>query len=118
MIRTLDKGHDNILGFTVSGDVSDSDYETAVSEMRDAIAKHGKIRVLFKIDDISPKSFFQGLDERFDFLKHNREDVERVAIVKDGIAAEMFATVSDLMPKIEVDRFDTADEAKAWEWLK
>lgn len=117
MIRKLEQSHDNILGFSAAGDISEEDYTRAASLMRDVLAQHDDIRLLFRLEDISAKSFFTGMDERIDFVKTHGDDIQRIAVVSDGVAEKLFSFASGLFSDIEIDNFDPADEEKAWAWL-
>lgn len=57
MIRKLENSHDNVIGYSVAGDVSEEEYRRTASDLRDQIALHGKVRLLFRVSDISPQSF-------------------------------------------------------------
>lgn len=118
MIRKLEQSHDQIIGFSVSGELTDDEYATAISQMRDQIAQHGTIRVLFRVHEVSPKSLLSGLKERADFLGSNADDVDRIAVVADGIAGDLLSLAGNLLPDVEVTRFDPDDEEKAWAWLE
>lgn len=118
MIRKLEQSEGTVIGFSVSGDVGDEEYTRMISQMRDEIAKHDTIRVLLRIDDVSPKSFLTGLRERFDFATDHADDIDRIAVVTDSAAAGLFGAVSGLVPHIDIDVFSTEEEEKAWKWLQ
>jgi hypothetical protein len=118
MIRRLEQSHDHVIGYSVSGDVSDEEYTQAASELRDDIARFGKIRVLFRLSDISLSSFFTALDDRFRFIKEHRDDIERIAVVTDDTASELLSKAAKSLPAIEVETFSREDESKAWTWLE
>ena len=118
MKRRLEKTHDNVIGYSLAGEVTDSEYEQLLSELRDEVAKHGKIRLLFRLQDLSAKSFFSALDERFQFFSDHRDDVERVAIVSDESGMGFLSSVGDSMLPGETDHFSGGDESEAWAWLE
>lgn len=118
MLRQLEGTHDNVVGYSLAGDVTDDEYRQAASELRDAIAQYGKIRVLFRLSDLSLQSFFAALDERFKFVKEHRDDIERVAIVADDTASEWLSRVTDAIGPGETRHFSRDDEDQAWAWLE
>jgi hypothetical protein len=118
MIRRLEQSHDHVIGYSIAGEVSEDEYTQAASELRDAIARHGKIRVLFRLSDLSLSAFFTALGDRFRFLGEHQEDIERVAFVTDDTATSMLTKTTQVLPSIETDTFPSQDEAKAWTWLE
>lgn len=118
MIRKLESSHDNVIGYAVGGDVSDEEYRTMASQLRDQIAVHGKVRLLFRLSDLSPQSFVNGLDERFSLATDHRDDVERMAVVSDDKTTEWLTKLGGAVAPVEVEHFDSSEEDKAWAWLK
>jgi hypothetical protein len=107
-----------VIGYSLSGDVSEDEYTQTASELRDEIAQHGKVRLLFRLSDLSLSSFFSALDDRFRFVKEHKDDIERVAVVTDDTATEMLAKVSGVLPDVQSETFPSGDEPKAWAWLE
>lgn len=118
MIRRLEKSHDDVVGYSVSGDVTEDEYVQAASELRDDIARQGTIRILFRLSDISFSSFFTALDERFRFVSEHQDDIERVAFVTEDTATGLLAKASEAMPGMDVQTFSSDEEPKAWAWLE
>ena len=116
-MRQLEKSHDSVIGYSLSGDVSADEYTQLASELRDEIARHGKIRVLFRLSDLELASFFTALDERLRFVRENREDVERVAVVTDDTMTGLLTKAAKAGP-VELQTFSSEDESKAWAWLE
>ncbi|TVP63393.1 MAG: STAS/SEC14 domain-containing protein [Nitriliruptor sp.] len=117
MMRRLEKSHDKVIGYSLSGEVTDDEYTQLASELRDEIAKHDAIRVLFRLSDLKLSSFFTALDERLSFLRENRDDVERVAVVTDDTATQLLSKAAQAGP-VELQTFSSDDESKAWAWLE
>ena len=118
MIRRLEQSHDNIVGYSVSGDVTDDEYTQMVSDIRDEIARFDKIRVLVRVSDLKMSSVLSSLDERFKFLKEHAEDIERAAIVAEDGSTEMLAKVPEKIGPVETKAFTRDEEPKAWAWLE
>jgi hypothetical protein len=117
MIRQLEQSHDNVIGYAIADDVDEGEYAQMLSELRDEIHRHGNIRVLFRLKDLSLGSFFTSLGERMDFLRDHRDDVERVAVVTDDMSVEIAAKGSEVLRPIETETFSSDDEQQAWAWL-
>lgn len=117
MMRQLEQSHDQIVGYSLGGEVSAEEYTQLASELRDAIATHGSVRVLFRLSNLELSSFFTALDERLSFVRENRDDVERVAIVTDGTVTELLGKAASAAP-VDVRTFSSEDESEAWSWLE
>ena len=116
MMRRLEKSQDRIVGYSLSGEVTADDYTQLASELRDVIAEHGAIRVLFRLSDLELSSFFTALDERLSFARENHEEVERIAVVTDDTATELLTKAAKAAP-VELRTFSSDDESEAWNWL-
>ncbi|MFP4148146.1 MAG: STAS/SEC14 domain-containing protein [Nitriliruptoraceae bacterium] len=117
MMRRLEQSHDHLIGYSLGGEVSAEEYTQLASELRDEIAKHGTIRVLFRLTDLELSSFFTALDERLRFVRENRDDVERIAVVTDGTLTGLLGKAAEAAP-VEVRTFAPDDETEAWAWLE
>ena len=117
-MRRLERSEGNVVGYSLSGEVSDEEFTQAASELKDDIAREGSIRVLFRLRDISLSSFTNAVQERFDFLTEHTDDLERVAVVTDDTATKLLSSVADLLPDVETETYEPEDEDKAWAWLE
>ena len=118
MMRRLEQSHANVIGYSLADTVTEEDYTTLASELRDEIARHGRIRLLFRLSDLSLSSFFTALDERLRFVKDHHDDIERVAVVTDDTATELLSRVGEAVPGVETETFKLDEESKAWAWLE
>jgi hypothetical protein len=118
MIRRLEQSHDHVIGYSLAGDVTEDEYTQAASELRDDIARHGKVRLLFRLKDLSLSSFFAALDDRFRFVNDHQDDIERVAVVSDDTGSGLLARAAKGLSGIEIETFPHDDESKAWAWLE
>lgn len=118
MLRRLEKSHDNVVGYSMAGEATDEEIRQTMSEMRDDISLHGKIRVLFRVSDISPKSFFTAMEERFKFAQEHGDDIERVAVVSDEPGSEWMTKLGGVLQPMEVRHFSRNEEQEAWAWLE
>ncbi len=118
MIYKMHKSAGDIIGFHVSGKLTDDDYrETFVPELEQAVAQWSKISLLFEFED------FHGWDAHAlwdDFkigLKY-KDAIERVAIVGDRTWEEWLAKLLKFFTKAEVKYFEHARDHRAWIWLR
>ena len=79
-IKQLNDSNDNILTFKVTGKLGKKDYDIFVPEVQQFIKKHGKIYILFEMED------FKGWDiaalwENTKFETKFFDDIDRVAVV-------------------------------------
>lgn len=118
MMRRLEKSHDHVVGYSLSGEVTDEEFTQAASELKDDIAREGQIRVLFRLRDIAPKSFVTALKDRFQFIQEHNERIERIALVSDDTAAGLLGKVADLLPDTKLKTFSHDDEPTAWAWIE
>ncbi|MEX2551364.1 MAG: hypothetical protein WD638_14175 [Nitriliruptoraceae bacterium] len=55
-MRRLEKGHGTVIDYSLSGEVTADEHTQLASELRDEIAEHGTIRVLFWLSDLELSS--------------------------------------------------------------
>ena len=116
-IELTEKKGGKILEATVSGKLTDADYECFVPEF-DRLAKlHGKIRVLFEM------SQFPGWDAKaawddFKFAVKHYRDIERLAIVGEKKWQQGMAEFCKPFTTAQVRYFDKAETEKARVWLE
>ncbi len=114
MIETLPKSVGSTVGFRVSGVVDKSDYEVLVPAVESAVAEHGSIRLLLDLSDFDKeKASAWGSD--FAFGREFRKDIDRLAIVGDGVVEKIAAAAAAPFYAREAMRFD--DQDAAWAWL-
>src|SRR5438874_1770156 len=115
MIEELTGLPDNVVGFKMSGKLHDADYKTFVPLVDDAVARHGKVRVLAEFHD------FRGWDARalWDDIKFSTTHctkIERIALVGEKKWEEWMAKVCKPFTMAKIKYFDAAqlDAAKSW----
>lgn len=118
MLRRLDASHDNVIGYSLAGDVTSDDYRQAASELKDVIAQHGSVRVLFRLADLSPQSFLSALDDGFAFVKEEHDSIDRIALVSDEGASDLLSRLTGAVSSIDLRHFSRDDEQTAWAWLE
>jgi hypothetical protein len=105
-----------ILNVRVSDKLTAQDYEQFVPEFERLIEEHGKIRVLFHMED------FHGWDLaalwediKFDF-KHFA-DIERIAMVGDKAWEEGMSFFCKPFTTAKIRYFGHHETERAWEWI-
>ena len=79
MIRRLEESSGNVLGWEVTGKVTEEEVRTLSEEFKAAVPEHGKVRVLVRMRRI-PRMGLGAWAEDFKLTPYAR-DVERYAIV-------------------------------------
>lgn len=105
-----------ILNVRVSGKLTKEDYEQFVPEFENLIERHGKIRVLFHMED------FHGWDVaalwediKVDFKHYN--DIERIAMVGDKAWEEGMSFFCKPFTTAELRYFGHHEVDRAREWI-
>lgn len=117
MISILERGHERVIGLRIKGKITEEELEEATELMEERIAEHGKIRVLFHLQDLGGIEPGALLDDFLFAVKHLR-DFERYAAVGDQIwLGPWIRTVGFLIPG-EGKHFSGEDLEEAWGWLE
>ncbi len=107
----------NVVRVTVSGKLTTEDYELFVPEVERLIEEHGKIRILFEMDDFHGwKLGALWEDLKFD-LKHFH-DIERLAMIGDKAWEHGMATFCRPFTKAKIRYFEKGQEEQARQWLE
>ena len=116
MIRRLEESSGNVLGWEVTGKVTEEEVRTLSEEFKAAIAKHGKVRVLVRMRRI-PRMGLGAWVEDFKLTPYAK-DVERYAIVSDTNFSEWASKIAEAFIGGEVRRFEDSRYAEAWRWVR
>ncbi|MCB0083713.1 MAG: STAS/SEC14 domain-containing protein [Caldilineaceae bacterium] len=118
MIYKMHQSAGDILGFHISGKLTDEDYKDVfVPELEKAITQAGSISLLLELED------FQGWDAHamWDDLKVGlkyRNALTRIAVAGDRRWEEWMAKLLKYFTKAEVKYFEHARDHRAWIWLQ
>jgi hypothetical protein len=107
----------NLLLIHASGKLSKEDYRDFVPQFDQLIEQHGKVRVLFEMNDFQgwqPVALWE--DTKLGF-KHFG-DIERVALVGEKRWQHWMSRFCAPFTRAEVRYFDRANEPAAEEWLR
>ncbi|MBX3412009.1 MAG: STAS/SEC14 domain-containing protein [Pirellulales bacterium] len=116
MIETLPTSSDRVLAFKMSGKLHDEDYKTFVPLVDEAIAKHGKVRMLAQFHD------FHGWDAKalWDDIKFSTTHctkIERIALVGEKAWEKWMAQVCKPFTMAKIRYFDASQLGDAQAWL-
>ena len=117
MIEKLSKSSGRVVGFKLSGMLTDEDYQTLVPQLEKIIEETGALSMLMEFEDFhgwEPKAAW----DDFKFAIKHGKDLERLAIVGDKAWEEWIAKLSKPFTTAEVKYYDTSQIEEAWEWLK
>jgi len=115
-IAVREQEHGRVVEVRVEGKLTTNDYETFVPEVERLIGQHGKLRVLFDMQDFhgwSAGALWE--DIKFD-LKHFR-DIDRLALVGERKWEAGMATFCRPFTTATIRYFDRAQADDARRWL-
>jgi len=109
---------DNVMRVKVSGKLTREEYADLVPKWEQAIAIHGKLRLLFEMEPgftgWEPTAAFEDLK----FSLSHRSDLERVAMVGEKKWEQFVATAAKLLLNFDVRYFDQSQVDQALTWLR
>ena len=111
-----DKG---ILVMYPEGPLEEADFISITSQVNIYLAGHGKLHGVL----IHAKSFpgwknFAAMLAHLKFLKEHIQKIEKVAVVADGVLANIMPSIANHFVHAQVQHFDFECENAAWDWLK
>jgi len=116
VIRRLEESSGNVLGWEVTGKVTEEEVRTLSEEFKAAIAEHGKVRVLLRVRRI-PRMELAAWVEDFKLTPYAK-DLERYAIVSDSTLYEWSAKIAEAFVGGEVRHFEDSRYEEAWRWVR
>lgn len=117
MIEQLNRGSDKVIGFKLSGKLHDEDYKHFVPLVDQAIAEHGKVRMLAWFHDFHGWDMHALWDDT-KFATTHCTKIEKIALVGEKTWEEWMAKVCKPFTMAEIKYFDAADIDMAWGWLE
>lgn len=116
MLRRLDEGPDNVLGYEVAGKLTEKEFETLSEEFKAAVAAFGKVRLLVLMPELpgmEPGALLEDLK-----LAPYANDIERYALVSDSAVVEWAEKLAGSMAGAQVRQFEVSRQEEAWRWLR
>jgi len=117
MIDILDFPDSNIVGFHLSDTLTEDDYETFTSHLRDQLKSHTTTRALFKIEDVDG---WEPEDKWKEFALDIRhaQDLDKVAVIGDDPWEPLLEKIELLFPMSQLQTYEDADREEGLEWLR
>ena len=116
MIRRLNVGSGNVLGYEISGRLTKSAFEALSEEFRSVVEEHGGVRLLVRMRQI-PRLEAGAMAEDLKLVPY-ADKIERYAIVGDSALSGWPEKIADAVVAGEVKHFDTSRPGEAWRWLQ
>jgi SpoIIAA-like len=117
MFQQLEESSGRIVGYRVSGKLTDEDYEILVPQLEKVIERWVTIRLLLEFDDFHGWDIEAAWDDFKFGMKHNN-DIERLALVGDRKWEEWMAKLAKPFMNAEVRYYDRSELDSAWYWLR
>jgi hypothetical protein len=117
MFTKLKESSGKVLGFKVSGKLTDDDYKTFVPQIEKAIEQSGTIRLLWYMEDFHGWDVHAAWDDLKNWMKYN-DLIDRIAMVGDKKWEEWMTKLSNPFAKAEVKYYDHFQLGEAWKWLR
>jgi hypothetical protein len=117
MYRKLPESSGPVLGYYVTGTITQDEVKEIHRDIERTIDDHGSARLLMDIGDMStpePTAVWEDLKLTPEYLG----DVERYAILGDSRWQEMAARATALVARGEARFFHREQADAAWEWLR
>jgi SpoIIAA-like len=116
-VKVEEKGNGKILEVRVSGKLVHEDYQRFVPKFDRLVKRHGKIRLLFEMNDFHGWELQAAWDDLRLGMKHFA-DIERIAMVGDQNWEKWMAAFCQPFTKAEVRYFESDAVGQARNWLK
>lgn len=107
----------NVIGFRLSGKLTDADYKAVAPEFEDGIKRYGKIRLLWLLEDFKgwePKAAW----DDYEYWRKYGTEIERIAIVGNKRWEEWMTKLAKLFMRGGVKYFDESKLEDAWAWVR
>jgi hypothetical protein len=117
MIEQLPESSGKVLAFKMSGKLHDEDYKTFVPLVDNAIAEHGKVRMLAVFEDFHGWDLHAMWDD-VKFATTHCTKIERIALVGERKWEAWMAKVCKPFTMAKIDYFDVAHIDDAWKWVR
>jgi hypothetical protein len=117
MLRKLDDSSGNIIGFKLSGKITDREFKAFAAEVEKTVTDKGKVKLLLITDYPQEFSLKAIWDELVFWTKHI-EEIERLAIVGQKEWEKWLGLLEHTFISTEVRYYNKSRLKEAWTWLK
>lgn len=116
MLKRLDGGTGNVLGYEVKERVTEKEFENLAGEFKTVVAEHGKVRLLLHMNEV-PNMALSTMAEDLKLAPY-ATDIERYAIVGDSTVVEWAENLGGSFIAGEVKHFEDSQYEEAWRWVQ
>lgn len=117
MYKKLSASSGNALGYEITDQINEEEYQKLVAELEGAIAQYGGIRLLVSMPKL-PATEWSVVDDDFRFSLRHMDDIERLAVVGDTELVKWVARISGTLISPQVEYFEPAQIDEAWRWIR
>lgn len=117
MFQKLEESSGNVIGFKLSGKLTDTDYQEVIPQFEESIEKWGKIRILWILEDFHGWEAKAAWDDLKYWLKF-KDDIERCALIGDEKWEEWMTKLAKPFMRTKVKYFDQSHMQEAWDWAR
>ncbi|THH40376.1 SpoIIAA family protein [Neolewinella litorea] len=119
MVTIFPLSQDNMLGFTLDGEVDDEGMRKLLMAVEAKVITHGKLRLLGNIKNVSGFASYQSFWNTIKTKKELLDKVEKYAILTDhGWLSTLSEGIDWLAPHMEVKTFRLNEGEVAHQWLR
>lgn len=119
MVTIFPLSQDNMLGFTLDGEVDDEGMRKLLMAVEAKVITHGKLRLLGNIKNVSGFANYQSFWNTIKTKKELLDKVEKYAILTDhGWLSTITEGIDWLAPRMEVRTFRLNEGEVAHQWLR
>ena len=117
MFAKLKGSSGGVIGFKLSGKLTDDDYKAFIPELEKAIKESGTVRLLWSMEDFHGWELHAAWDDVKYWMKYNHA-IDRIALVGDKKWEEWMTKLSKPFAKAEVKYYNHTQLHEAWDWLR
>jgi hypothetical protein len=116
MFTAIDYPEQNLLSFTMSGQITKADYAAVVPILEAKVQRWGKVNVYLEVGNLDAMTLPALWQEIKQDVKHFT-DFNRAAVVSDNSALlKAAASVGSALTPAEIKHFPTEQKAEALQW--
>ncbi len=116
MLKRLDEGTGNVLGYEVKERITEKEFDNLAEEFKTVVAEHGKVRLLLRMNEV-PNITLSTMAEDLKLAPY-ANDIERYAIVGDSTTVEWVEKLGGSLIAGEVKHFEDSRYQEAWRWVQ
>jgi hypothetical protein len=117
MYRKLPQSDEKVIGYHVSGSITDTEVREMHRDVEAGIRRHHKVRLLVDISDMAapePGAVLEDLKLTPEFIR----DVEKYAIVGDARWQDWATRLTNVVASGEARFFEPPQRDEAWRWVR